>query len=150
MNQLSRVSHFFETLIFVGWMALIFWLSSRPEVPGPGEKDSLIRDIFNYGAHAAIFALLAFLGWRLTNGGAPWLPAWVKRFPHFSSGLWASLYAAADEFHQHFVPGRTCSAWDWAVDLVGIWGLLALLALWVPRYAVMERFLLRPFGGLRR
>lgn len=150
MSESSRHHHLLDWALFVGWMALIFWSSSQPEVPGPGEKNSLIRDIFNYSAHAVIFALLALWGWRLTLNDTPWLPAGIKRFPHLSSGLWASLYAAADEFHQHFIPGRTCSVWDWAVDLVGIWSMLAVLAWWVPRYAGARRFLLRPLEILRR
>ncbi len=150
MRGILRYRYVGDWALFVGWMGLIFWLSSQPEVPGPGEKDSLIRDLFNYGAHAAIFGLLAFWGWRLALGGTPWLPEWVKRSPYLTSGLWAALYAASDEWHQHFVPGRTCSAWDWAVDLVGIGLALALLGLWAPRYEGVRRFLVRPLEGLRR
>jgi VanZ family protein len=31
----------------------------------------------------------------------------------------SSLYGATDEVHQHFVPGRTCNAWDWLADTLG-------------------------------
>jgi len=150
MKRILRFRHLGDWALWVGWMALIFWFSSQPEVLGPGEKDSLIRDVFNYGAHAAIFGVLAFLGWRLTFGGAPGLPAWVRRSPHLCAGLWATLYAVSDEFHQHFVPGRTCSVWDLAVDLLGVWGALALLALGASRHAGVRRFLLRPLEALRR
>jgi VanZ family protein len=31
----------------------------------------------------------------------------------------AALYGASDEFHQYFVPHRSCDAADWAADLLG-------------------------------
>lgn len=31
----------------------------------------------------------------------------------------SSLYGVTDEVHQHFVPGRTCNAWDWLADTAG-------------------------------
>src|SRR5579884_3126815 len=33
--------------------------------------------------------------------------------------LLASLYAASDEFHQLFVPGRNCDPFDWIADTIG-------------------------------
>ena len=33
--------------------------------------------------------------------------------------LWCSLYAAADELHQYFVPGRSCMWQDWLLDTAG-------------------------------
>jgi len=32
---------------------------------------------------------------------------------------WSSIYAATDEFHQYFVPGRSCMWQDWLLDTVG-------------------------------
>ena len=31
----------------------------------------------------------------------------------------ASVYGVIDEFHQHFVPGRTSDLWDWVADTLG-------------------------------
>lgn len=46
-----------------------------------------------------------------------------KELPAGRLGLWAititSIYAASDEFHQAFVPGRTPDIRDWAVDMAG-------------------------------
>lgn len=46
------------------------------------------------------------------------------------------LYAALDEFHQLFVPGRTSSPWDVLLDTTGgaaAQALVALLAYWTDR-----------------
>jgi VanZ family protein len=31
----------------------------------------------------------------------------------------AVVYGALDEFHQYFVPGRSCDIWDWIADSLG-------------------------------
>jgi VanZ family protein len=31
----------------------------------------------------------------------------------------ASVYGIFDEFHQYFVPGRSCDIWDWVADSLG-------------------------------
>jgi len=31
----------------------------------------------------------------------------------------ASVYGAVDEYHQYFIPGRTCDIWDWVADTTG-------------------------------
>ena len=30
------------------------------------------------------------------------------------------LYAASDEIHQHFIPGRTADIYDWVADILGV------------------------------
>lgn len=44
------------------------------------------------------------------------------------STLIASLYGASDEFHQIFVPARTCDPVDWLVDTIA--ALLGALLFW--------------------
>jgi VanZ family protein len=133
-------------LPFALWMALIYAISAQPEAPGPGDKGSLLRDLFNYSAHACSFALLALLARRAMRSGTPWLPRWMARHPGWAACIWSALYAISDEYHQSFVPGRTASIWDLGVDLAGILGMLALLALWQPRQATVRRFLSRRLG----
>lgn len=45
-----------------------------------------------------------------------------KQMPAGLIGLWAicltSIYAASDEFHQSFVPGRSPDVKDWAVNVM--------------------------------
>ena len=51
------------------------------------------------------------------------LPLWIRR--HRGRRLWlvsmlgAALYAATDEFHQSFVPGRSCELKDVMIDTAG-------------------------------
>ena len=46
-----------------------------------------------------------------------------------AAGLFAALYAALDEYHQVFVPGRWASWRDWVADTCGILIVAALLIL---------------------
>lgn len=41
--------------------------------------------------------------------------------------LTGAIYAASDEIHQYFVPGRQCDVFDWLADLLGV--AIALLIL---------------------
>jgi VanZ family protein len=66
-----------------------------------------------------------------------WIPpeTWGRRKLHsfLLAAVVASVYGAADEIHQSFVPGRNADVWDWAADtLGGLLGALAALSL-VPR-----------------
>jgi VanZ family protein len=108
-------------------MAFITALSSRPSLPGPGERGSLLRDIFNYGSHMFIYGALAGLAWRVLVHRAGNLPGWLAARPRLSAILFALLYGIGDEIHQSFVPGRTASPWDALADLLG--ATLAMLAI---------------------
>ena len=114
-------------LPWLACMALITGLSSQPALPGPGERGSLIRDIFNYSGHMFMFGLLAGLTWRVLMQRAASLPAWLVARPRLSAGLFAVLYGVFDEFYQSFIPGRTASVWDVVAD--GLGALLVLLAI---------------------
>jgi len=52
--------------------------------------------------------------------------------PHPVLIMAGALYAASDEWHQSFVPGRQVSALDWVADLCGVaagyWLAYSLLA----------------------
>jgi VanZ family protein len=55
------------------------------------------------------------------------------RFPTFVPLLLGWLYGASDEFHQHFVPGRSVDFYDWVADALGITAGLLLFA-YLHRY----------------
>ena len=100
----------------VAWMALIFVLSSRSDLPTP--PGTVLELLFEKGAHIGSYAVLAFLLERALA-----LPQGGKR----TALVLTMLYAISDEFHQSFTPGRTPSVTDGLADLAG-----ALLGLYVP------------------
>ncbi len=102
-------------------MGLIFFLSAQPKLPGP---DNPFWDIIlKKAGHFTVYGILAWLILRalcekelalrlLTN-------SWIL----------TALYAASDEFHQHFVPGRHATVRDWIIDITGA----AFTLWWVKR-----------------
>jgi VanZ family protein len=86
------------------WAALIFVLSSIPSLStGLGTWDLVLRK----AAHVTEYAILGALLVRALGR------------PAVATAL-AIGYAATDELHQHFVPGRAGTAVDVAVDAVGV------------------------------
>jgi VanZ family protein len=96
------------------WAAVIFALSSIPSLAtGLGTWDTVLRKAAHIGEYAVLGALL----YRALEREAPALAVGI-------------VYAATDEFHQHFVSGRVGSVIDVAVDALGVAaGMLAWL--WV-------------------
>ena len=88
----------------VVWAAVIFALSSVSDLgTGLGTWDLVLRKL----GHAAEFALLGALLVRALGDARTAVAAGVA-------------YAASDELHQHFVPGRVGSPLDVAIDAVGV------------------------------
>ena len=111
-------SFFFYWLPPLLWMALIYYGSAQPTLPSL--THSLLDSLVKYGAHFVEYAVLALL----------WYRAIYSRFPHPKIQPLALIiiiaYALSDEFHQSFVPGRSATWQDVAVDVIG--GASALLA----------------------
>jgi hypothetical protein len=88
----------------LAWAALIFALSSVPDLgTGLGGWDLLLRKLAHVGEYAVLGALL--------------LRALDRPLPAVVLGV---AYAASDELHQHFVPGRRGSPVDVLIDTVGV------------------------------
>jgi VanZ family protein len=88
----------------VVWAAVIFALSSVPSLgTGLGTWDTVLRKC----AHMAEYAILAVLILRATGSSA-------------AAFALAVAYAATDEVHQTFVPGRHGSPVDLAIDTAGV------------------------------
>ena len=107
----------------LGWMALIFFLSSQPDVPAPelfSQQDKV--------AHLLVFGVLGLLlAFALTPPAAA---SWRRVL--LITAL-VTVYGITDELHQYFVPGREASALDVLADGVG--GFLAgALLLWRGRH----------------
>jgi VanZ family protein len=108
--------YLFHTLT-VGWMLLIFLLSSQPSLP-------TIRFFSGTDllAHAVFYGVLCML---LARSLAPPRVMTWKRVLLLTTLVTA--YGITDEYHQLFVPGRNASGWDILAD--GLGGFLAALML---------------------
>jgi VanZ family protein len=93
------------------WAGVIFWLSSLSHPPSPGPE-------FLYKDKVGHWMLYCVLGWAvayaLRRGFNLSLPKTV-----ILAILITSTYGATDEFHQRFVPNRTCDVIDWVADTLG-------------------------------
>lgn len=92
----------------ISYMGFIFYLSSKSVVPGP----SIPIPYYDKVMHFIIFAILSAL----------FLLALRKnefKKPVLFAILFTIIYAATDEFHQFFVPGRNMDFFDWIADSFG-------------------------------
>ena len=86
------------------WAGLIFGLSSIPDLgTGLGTWDLVLRKIAHFCEYAILGALL--------------LRALGSEVLAVAAGV---AYAASDELHQHFVPGRHAAVRDVAIDAAGV------------------------------
>ena len=94
------------------WASFIFWLSSIPHLKSNLEFDLMLRKI----AHVFEYFILTLLLHRAFKGSFSMSTFHLFIYP----AVFSFLYAASDEFHQSFVPGRNCSVRDVFIDAVGI------------------------------
>ena len=108
----------------ITWMALLWLLSSIPAAPDKTMAGLYIPKVLQKLMHVVAYATLA----------VTWLWAFDARPVTARAGMWAvcltSAYAAVDEFHQTFVPGRTGSPLDVGLDtFAAALGVVAVAAL---------------------
>ncbi|WLT31152.1 VanZ family protein [Geothrix sp. PMB-07] len=92
--------------------ATIVWLSAQSHLPAGIELPSPL-DKF---AHASAYAALAWtldLALRVNRRDLP-----LYRRHLFIIAL-VAFFGATDEWHQSFVPGRSCDVLDWVADVIG-------------------------------
>jgi VanZ family protein len=108
-------------------MTVIFLLSATPsdELVNFGVFDLLVKK----GAHMVGYGLLALAFLRAIG--------YQRKNYILLVLLLVFLYAASDELHQSFVPGRNASLVDVGIDLVG-----AVIALFASRYEFVRRLVL--------
>ena len=105
----------------MSWAGFIVGLTS---VPGSDVPDVAVPHIDKL-VHFALYAVLGLLVARALRGAAPdprARPAIRTLMPWIGA---IGLYAAVDEWHQRWIPGRSADLGDWCFDLAG--GTLALL-----------------------
>ena len=107
-------------LLTLGWADLIYYLSSQPGMD--------VRPLFvgqDKVFHFIVFGILGFLGMgaaKATTQGYKPRQVWLAI-------ALVALYGVLDEFHQHFVPGRTADRYDVIADIVG-----GMFGAWVMYY----------------
>lgn len=111
-------------LAVIGYVGLIFLVSSIPSLTAPGPRFLPTDKI----AHLVEYSLLGALLYKAGGGR-------LGRFP------WAELaflvvvgasVGALDEVYQGYVPGREMSIYDWCADVIGTMiGVLAMRR-WSP------------------
>ena len=124
ITTLEKIEHGLELidrrLIPIVWMAVIFYLSSMPDLSLKGSLatyDFILRKL----GHIGIYALLAiFVG---LNTKRWWLVFVI-----------CLVYAISDELHQTVVPGRIGSIQDVFIDTVGI-----LIGIFIYRWTIAYR-----------
>ena len=97
----------------------------------PGVSDETIRAVqfcIRKTGHVTVYAVLAWLFWRARRRPQPSdTRPWDWRAAG-EAAVFATLYAATDEWHQSFEPSREGSVWDVMLDATG--GMLGLVVLW--------------------
>ncbi|CAN5437889.1 VanZ family protein [soil metagenome] len=123
----------FRWLLVIAWMALIFAFSNQAysgeateEVLG--EMNVPIRKCAHMFEYAVLFWLTRWSAMTIRR------PAFIV--PGMLSFIVCLLYAASDEYHQSFVPGRSAMLQDVAVDMAG--SLIA--AFLVPYFFALKSF----------
>jgi VanZ family protein len=104
-------------LFALGWAGVIFYLSSQPGADIPSlfvGEDKLL--------HAFVFGILGFF----TLGAMKTTPDGYRPFQPWLAVIVVTVYGVLDEFHQHFVPGRTPDIYDVMADAAG-----AMLGVWL-------------------
>jgi VanZ family protein len=121
------------------WMCFIFWMStdtfsSQNTFPWvemllrflvlkiPSQEMVFIHVLIRKAAHVTEYFVLGLLLFRTFRGDS--VSSWNWRWS-FLALVIVVLWAAGDEFHQSFVPTRTASFMDVAIDTAG--GILAQL-----------------------
>jgi VanZ family protein len=103
-------------------MLAIFLFSARPS---DNLSLSLVERILYKGGHVLGYALLSLAYWRAFN---------FRNKTQWVAWLMAVLYAATDEYHQSFVPGRHPSYFDvFCYDTLGALSSLLLVSLWLKQ-----------------
>jgi len=100
-----------SVLLVVGYVLLIFIVSSIPSLTAPG-PDFIPKDKIAHLVEYSILGALLFkgFGWSVSRSRLATLA--------FIVAVGASI-GALDEIYQSFVPGRMMSIYDWAADATG-------------------------------
>jgi VanZ family protein len=109
----------------LGWAAVIFCLSQIPGADVPPVFFGMDKLL-----HAGVYGILGFLVLGALSGTVQ-----VRPIPRpWLAVLMVVAYGVLDEFHQHFVPGRTPDILDVMADAAG-----GMLGVWLFHRIVSPR-----------
>ncbi len=112
----------FSTTALIGYMVLIFYLSS---LPGDLPAEIAVLEAPRIIMHVGEYAILGFL----MNSVATNMSGRALKSIFYSS-VFSSAYGVTDEIHQHFVPTRCFDIYDICADATGgILGAVSLILL---------------------
>jgi VanZ family protein len=93
------------------WAATLFFLSAQSSLPTIAPTVPDFDKVEHFGVYGLLGILVINAVRRSTTLALP-KAALV-------AVLITSAYGASDEFHQRFVPNRSCDVWDWTADTIG-------------------------------
>jgi hypothetical protein len=150
MRPIARAA---RILVLLAWMGMVTYWSSQGTLPIDRPDVASVFHNFQHSlAHLLTFGLMGLLGrWAfdgLTLSQEAYSSPTVIRAENrllgrSSRAAWlailaTSVFGAADEFHQSFVPGRRAAIDDWALDTLS-----AALAIYL--FATLRRTKLEAF-----
>jgi VanZ family protein len=125
-RRLALVSRWYAVAVM---LAIIFGLSSLPNLAEPHQQTIPLDKVAHFGEYAALGFTLAGSLRRQAGARQPLVLLLL------AAVAFGALYGASDEFHQSFVPGRDPDVHDWLADLTGSTaGALLSAALLPPRW----------------
>jgi len=147
----SKSIKYIAWIFVILWLVVIFALSAQPAAqsnqlsmeaskdlmfaakdsrymangfPNPAFQITQLNNLVRQWAHGVIYFVLGIL---VVN--AVVIQGKLKLWQIPAAFIFCAVYAVTDEIHQLFVPGRTCSLLDLAVDSLG--SLAGILLCWV-------------------
>lgn len=130
------------TVLTLAWMGVIFYLSSQPAVQSAGLSGgilsrmrelaggipvvgqvfvmSMTEHILRKGAHMTEYAILGMLLLLSIRQYLPKTEKKIEKLQGLTALAMGIVYAASDEYHQTFVPGRSGEIKDVCIDSAGV------------------------------
>ena len=96
----------------IAYAALIYYVSSLPDIHPPSFGTGWDDKIYHFGEYA-VFSFFIYIALKYYRNG------FIVRHIHFWSATIACLFAVSDEIHQYYVPGRDATYGDLLADCLG-------------------------------
>ena len=121
----SHIPRYVWVMLSVGWMIMIFVLSSRQSVKV--SEEYWANFLFFKTLHVLEYAVLMVLNTLAFVKNIHTIPT---RKATFYASVCAILYAVSDEIHQLYVPTRSGKYQDVLIDSIGIFSVYCLILLY--------------------